>query len=211
MPRTFLFGGRRIAVGILAVPLLAVLSGCPPLFVRFRPETVLGSVNAPLVEATDQGVEVKTEGLTFLLPPMRFDKRYLVLRLRFAERRQPLTIRTADIYVAAESGRRINLSGVQYQTAATSYVTAYAGGTGESKLADSYVLGTQVEQIELIFDAENEELGGTITLHLEGMEIGDRTARLVYRYRLDCENLGKDWPLLERWLSIGAFSRYCRQ
>lgn len=169
-----MFAGRRIAVGILAAPLLAVLSGCPPLFVKFRPETMLGSANGLLVEATDERVEVKTEHLTFVLSPMRFDKRYLVLRLQFAERGQPLTIHTADTYVAAESGHRINLYGIQYQSGPASYVTAYAGGTGESKLVGSYVLGTQVDWIELIFDAENEELGGTATLHLEGMEIGDR-------------------------------------
>ncbi len=73
------------------------------MFVRFRPETALGSTKALLVAQTNEGVEVKTEGLTFVLPPMRFDRRYVVLRLRLAERHQPLTIRTADIYVAAES------------------------------------------------------------------------------------------------------------
>lgn len=145
-----------------------------------------------------------------MLPPMQFDRRYLALRLRLTEPREPITIHSADTYVVASSGRRVALSGVQYPTGPGSYVTNHTGALGEEGLAESYLLNRRVDWVALDFDAKDEELGGTVTVHI-GLEISGRRIQLVQGYRLDCESLGEDWPLLDRWLSLRTFSRYCGQ
>jgi hypothetical protein len=211
MPRaTLSSASRRIALGILPATLAAAVSASPPLVVIYRPQPAPDSSGELPGQAT-KGVEVKAEGLVFLLPPMRFDRRYATLNLHLHERHQSLTIRTDDMYIVSENGQRINLFGLQYQTSPNIYVTAYSNGWGKNKLAASYIIEPQVEWLEFIFDFKTQEIGRTAILHLEGIETENRVTKVVCRYELDCENLGKDWPLLDRWFSMGKFSRYCEQ
>jgi hypothetical protein len=192
------------------VSLLPILSGCPPLFLRFCPDA-LDSPNAASLSDQHCDLVVRTRGAVFILHRMNFHRKgQLDLKIEFEELRHPLTVRTADCYVTDDRGRRINLTGVHYQTGPNAYITDYADDTGQNTLRDVYLLDPATKWLALSFGSGNEEISETMVLHLRGMEVGGYPISLVQPYRLDCDALRRERPCLQRWFGVGVFARYCK-
>lgn len=197
---------------LLLLVLIWFLSGCPPYSVVFRPDAAVGLKN---LELTHQDLDsvVVDDTVDFSVSALRwqYSGGYIDVQLRFGEqRRLPIQLHTADLYVTDDRGHRFALYQLQYDTGATGWVTAYHGVTGEKEIQDRYVLDPKVKNLHLTFAADFEHFPERVVLHLEGLEMGGQPLAFVYRYHVDCDDLGKEQRRIQsRFKSAGPFD-LCR-
>lgn len=210
-----------VAVRTLLPALAAVLTGCPPYVFPLRPQRDL--VAPPDVVATPRNgeVELRAAGLAVRIPRMNLGPGGLDVTLQFVDRRETLRLVPRQTYVTTQSGRRLELCGVEYPAPAGDRLTA----TGSpALLTASYDIAPDVPWVRLTFDAagryapeqpaarppdDADLLGAPVTLHLDGLEVGDRRVRFEYPFRLDCEALRQRY----RWSwfhpPVRAALRHC--
>lgn len=201
---------QRWAYAVLALTCSTILTGCPPLVVRFRPERLIDVSNHAVANHDQRFVIVRSHGITLSIEGMDEVAGYLHARLAVMSGAQfPITLRTRDLYVTSDGNERFGLYALQYRIDSESYFV-YRGGEGESRLEETYELPSSTQTVRLTFLTSGQAWPEEVTLHLEGIKLGGEEVRIVYRYRVDCDALSREMPWFQRWFGIGAFAYYCR-
>lgn len=206
--RASIQSGPQCKLLVLLLVLLWFLPGCPPYFVAFRPEAAVGLKNLGLRhQDPDSVVVVDTVDFSVSALRWQYSGGYIDVQLRFGDQRKlPIQLRTADLYVTDDRGRRFDLYQLQHDGEATGWVTAYHGVAGEKEIQDLYVLDPNVRNLHLTFAADFEHFPEHVVFHLEGIEAGGQSLAFVYRYQVDCNDLGKEGRRIQRrFKSVGPF------
>jgi hypothetical protein len=205
--------GRQFTLLTPLLVLACLLVGCPPYFVAFRPDLVVGLRNLVLTREDASSVQLQAETVNVAVSALRwqYSGGYIDVKLEFEQgRKSPIELRTAGLYVTDDGDHRFDLYELQHDGGATGWVAAYRGAPGERQIEDTYVLDTDVKQVRLTFAADFKHFPENVVLHLEGIEAGGQSLAFVYRYRVDCEELRKERHRIQiLFKSVGPFE-VCR-
>ena len=201
----------RAMRGAFCLLALLSLTGCPPLFVRFRP--VLQSDTTVARPAAGVGSAVETSAGRLVVTRMEALGSTGPLSVVLELPQSPVgmtTVETNQVYLTGDT-RRFDLYSLEYQIGAGTYVSAYRGGGGNNRLRARYDLGNETGRVSLGFESHDGPWPQDLVLHLDGLEIGGERLRSPLRYRVDCEDLQREMPSIQRWLGIGSFAYYCKR